>query len=191
MLPTAILATRHQNIRIFLPLRFQMRLTPLVGKLQRSKYPKVNALLREVMRSFPKASAQQIALLAFFVTLEAYGPSPTAPNMPLDSSQQVTQPLETYNFQSFFQQLQVGSPQTVGLVFSSPQSGGSAPQSQQLANVLQQLQDDLDSDNEISEMTSMMLQMVMDARSTFSLMFSNVVQMEYATEAGIIANIKD
>jgi hypothetical protein len=71
MLPTAVLATRHQRIRMFLPRRHQDRLASLVEQLKHAKAPKLNAILAACMKLFPKASAEEIAVIGFFVIAEA------------------------------------------------------------------------------------------------------------------------
>lgn len=60
----------------------------------------------------------------------------------------------------------------------------------QLGSIVQSLQDQLDSDNEISEMTSMQLQMLMDARSKLLQTASDIEKTMADTASAVVQNIK-
>jgi len=60
----------------------------------------------------------------------------------------------------------------------------------QLKGIQQDLQGDLDSMNEMSEMTSMRLQMAMDRRSKFVETLSNVLKKIDETSDAIVQNMK-
>lgn len=59
-----------------------------------------------------------------------------------------------------------------------------------LASVLNALQNDLDSDNEVSQMSSMQLQMLMDARSKLLQTASDIEKSNSDTAMAIAGNIK-
>ena len=65
-----------------------------------------------------------------------------------------------------------------------------SPTVQQIATIVAALQDALDSDNEVSEMASMQLQMLMDARSKLLQTASDVEKALSETEMAIVGNIK-
>jgi hypothetical protein len=62
--------------------------------------------------------------------------------------------------------------------------------SQQLAMVIAQLQDKLDSDNEMSEQTSMRLQMLMDARSKLLQSASDIEKSISNADGAMVGNLK-
>jgi hypothetical protein len=70
------------------------------------------------------------------------------------------------------------------LTLTKPVTGSS------VANAVSTLQNDLDSDNEISEMTSMQLQMLMDTRSKLLQTLSNIMRTITETEEAIVQNLK-
>jgi hypothetical protein len=83
-------------------------------------------------------------------------------------------------------QLPDGGVPVVQIQFGTPQG----PSTSEIANAVAALQNDLDSDNEISEMTSMQLQMLMDTRSKLLQTASDMMKAMAATDMAIVGNIK-
>ena len=91
-------------------------------------------------------------------------------------------------------QMPVADPQSSGgLVYVSVNLvGGTAPVATicQLKAILQTLQDDLDSKNEMSEMTSIRLQMAIDRRSKLIATLSNIMKSFSEAEEAVVQNKK-
>ncbi len=91
-------------------------------------------------------------------------------------------------------QMPVADPQSSGgLVYVSVNLvGGTAPVATicQLKAILQTLQDDLDSMNEMSEMTSIRLQMAVDRRSKLIVTLSNIMKSFSEAEEAVVQNMK-
>jgi hypothetical protein len=161
MISTKALAIVHQRMRMFLSYHARIKLTPLIRRIKWTPRPRLNVILSEVTRSFPAASAEQVAILALFVICEA---------SPISVRGIGIYEAAEAGYSSLYAPLQPGA--VSGLGFQpgfgvqpgfQGNSIGLAPANQppnpgDVQDAQQYLQDILDSDNEISEMTSMRLQ---------------------------------
>jgi len=80
--------------------------------------------------------------------------------------------------------------QDMAALLSMVESAAPGNIAQIIGSAISILQNDLDSDNEISEMTSMQLQMLMDARSKLLQTASDIEKSLSDTEMAIVGNIK-
>jgi hypothetical protein len=83
-----------------------------------------------------------------------------------------------------------GAPIAIGGSLVAPAQGGGAVSTSTVGTAVTTLQNDLDSENEMSEMTSMRLQMLMDVRSKLLQTASEIEKSISDTDVAILRNIK-
>jgi putative addiction module CopG family antidote len=96
-------------------------------------------------------------------------------------SEQMTPPENSHDIDN--DKVSLASPRSV-----QPRSGGQGAAI--LASIMDRLQEDLDGMNELSEMTSLRLQMVMDRRAKLIEALSNLMKKLAATQDAIVQNLK-
>ncbi|MGD0011973.1 MAG: hypothetical protein ABSE93_25965 [Terriglobia bacterium] len=146
---------------------------------------------RWIQRALPRATpAECKAMATYALAAVATGIiNLQSPGQPVSASATATAGSGTVNWQSVG--LPVAGATGASATVTSLQSPGQPPGTMsQLSAIQNELQNSLDSDNEISEMGSMQLQMLMDVRSKLLQTVSNIEKSTFDALQAIVGNIK-
>ena len=184
------------NYRRSLPQRQRDLLDGLTRKLLAAGPAAPLSLAREtwwrwIQRALPRATpAECKAMATYALAAVATGIiNLQSPGQPVSASATATAGSGTVNWQSVG--LPVAGATGASATVTSLQSPGQPPGTMsQLSAIQNELQNSLDSDNEISEMGSMQLQMLMDVRSKLLQTVSNIEKSTFDALQAIVGNIK-